>query len=187
MLNTQGKKAANVACGFSRAGGMASRHYFTKNQWELPTQSHYEALRELLNSTGGDYLKRDYDDFKRKYENLRRPFTVTAKDQWGDVWEFDPAKTFKGKHPCEKPLPLLIHILKASTKPNAIIFDPFAGSGSTGVACIKTGRQFIGCEINPDYVAMAEQRIANETRQQLLFADEGEGVAESKAERYRNG
>ena len=40
------------------------------------------------------------------------------------------------------------------------ILDPFMGSGTTGVACVKTGRNFIGIEIDPDYYAIAEKRIA---------------------------
>lgn len=41
-----------------------------------------------------------------------------------------------------------------------MVFDPFMGSGTTGVACVKTGRNFIGCEINADYFAIAQKRIA---------------------------
>lgn len=46
------------------------------------------------------------------------------------------------------------------------IFDPFMGSGTTGVACVQTGRNFIGCEIDPGYFAIAEKRIA-QAQQQL--------------------
>jgi len=154
MLNTAGKIAANVACGFSASsGGMASRHYFSRSQWCLPTPEHYEALRGLLNSTGGEYLtreyealRREYEALRREYEALRRPFSVTADVPYTDVWTFEPVRPYKGKHPCEKPADMLRHMITVSTKPGAVVLDSFAGNGSTGEQCAATGRRFIGIE-----------------------------------------
>ncbi|MGA1354708.1 MAG: site-specific DNA-methyltransferase, partial [Candidatus Limnocylindrus sp.] len=123
MLTQEGKTAANLACGFSAsAGGMASRHYFSRSQWSLPTREHYQALRVLLNSTGGDYLRREYDDLRREYDDLRReyddlrrPFTVTADVPYTDTWTFATVGTYKGKHPCEKPIEMMRHIVAASS------------------------------------------------------------------------
>ena len=56
----------------------------------------------------------------------------------------------------------------ASTKPGDTILDPFMGSGTTGVACMQTGRKFIGIEIDPTYFAIAEKRI-KEAQMQLRF------------------
>jgi len=50
----------------------------------------------------------------------------------------------------------------------ATVLDPYMGSGTTGVACIKTGRNFIGIEIDPDYYAIAEKRIAEAQMQPTL-------------------
>lgn len=148
MNNTQGKIAANVACGFSAtSGGMASRHYFSQSQWGLPTEEHYAAMRRLLNKNQNEYLRREYEDLRREYEYLRRPFSVTPDVQYGDVWQFAPVMHYKGKHPCEKPQALLRHILSASTKPGAIVFDPFMGGGSMGEACMSMSRKFIGAEL----------------------------------------
>jgi site-specific DNA-methyltransferase (adenine-specific) len=147
MLNQAGKIAANVACGFSPSpGGMASRHYFSQNQWQMPTEEHYLAMRELLNGNGGQYLRRDYEDLRRDYEDLRRPFSVTRFDPFTDVWTFRTVQARPGKHPCEKPQALLRHIISSSTKPGAVVLDSFAGSGSTGQACLALGREFIGIE-----------------------------------------
>ena len=52
----------------------------------------------------------------------------------------------------------------------AVIIDPFMGSGTTGVACMKAGRKFIGIEIEPRYFDIACERIENAQRQQRLFA-----------------
>ena len=54
------------------------------------------------------------------------------------------------------------------TAPSATVFDPFMGSGTTGVACVQTGRNFIGCEIDAGYFAIAEKRIKDAQQQPLL-------------------
>ena len=170
----------NEAMGFAPRG-MAETRYFGRSQWQLPTEPHYTKMRELL---GTEYLRREYEDLRREYEDLRReyedlrreyedlrrPFSVTARDQYSDVWEFDPVQGYPGKHPCEKPLPLLCHIINASTKPGAVVFDPFAGSGSMGEACHMLGRELIGVELCPDNYAKAARRIAAVKAQERLFA-----------------
>ena len=70
------------------------------------------------------------------------------------------------KHPTEKPVALFSWILNRFTKEGDTILDPFMGSGTTGVACVQTGRNFIGIEINKDYYDIAEKRIT-EAQQQL--------------------
>ena len=72
----------------------------------------------------------------------------------------------KNGHPCPKPTKLMVHILERYTAPGSTILDPFMGSGTTGVACMQTGRNFIGIEIDPGYFAIAEKRI-NDARMQL--------------------
>ena len=52
---------------------------------------------------------------------------------------------------------------------NALILDPFMGSGTTGVACVKTGRKFIGIEIDPTYFEIAVKRISDALKQPRLF------------------
>lgn len=62
------------------------------------------------------------------------------------------------QHPHEKPTSLIIQIIKKLPK-ECTILDPFMGSGTTGVACVQTGRDFIGVEINSEYFEIAETRI----------------------------
>lgn len=69
-------------------------------------------------------------------------------------------------HPTQKPLSLMIWVLENYTKVGDLVFDPFLGSGTTAVACIKTGRRFVGCEKDANYFAIAEKRIA-EAQMQL--------------------
>lgn len=70
---------------------------------------------------------------------------------------------------CMDALPLLCHILNASTKPGAVVFDPFAGSGSLGEACHALGRKFIGIEKCPDNYAKAASRISAVHSQECIF------------------
>lgn len=77
-------------------------------------------------------------------------------------------------HPTEKPIGMLRDMIKAV--PGQVVFDPFMGSGSTGIAALQNGRRFLGCEINPGHYSIARQRIAqarlvappNATQQELF-------------------
>lgn len=71
-------------------------------------------------------------------------------------------------HPCQKPLPLMQWCVARTT---GTILDPFMGSGTTGVACAKMGRKFIGIEIDPAYFAIAVRRIRDTYAQGDLFRE----------------
>ena len=71
-------------------------------------------------------------------------------------------------HPAIYPTKLCRCHIVSWTIENDLVFDPFMGSGSTGVACMQLGRKFIGCEIDPGYFAIAEKRIKQAQMQMLL-------------------
>jgi site-specific DNA-methyltransferase (adenine-specific) len=71
-------------------------------------------------------------------------------------------------HPTQKPVSLMKVINLDLTREGDTILDPFMGSGTTGVACVQTGRNFIGIEIDPTYFAIAEKRIAEAQMQPRL-------------------
>jgi DNA modification methylase len=75
-------------------------------------------------------------------------------------------------HPTQKPVALQEWVLGLTWTPQGTILDPFMGAGSTGVAALSTGREFIGIEIEPKYFDIACQRIENAQRQQPLFDSE---------------
>lgn len=66
-------------------------------------------------------------------------------------------------HPTQKPWELIAKAIEDSTEPGAVVLDTFMGSGTTAVACMKTGRNFIGFELDEKYHAIAMERIAAET------------------------
>jgi site-specific DNA-methyltransferase (adenine-specific) len=74
-------------------------------------------------------------------------------------------------HPTQKPVALMEYLICTYTNPGETVLDNCMGSGTTGVACINTGRDFIGIERDPGYFAIAERRIA-EAQPTLLMAAE---------------
>lgn len=109
-----------------------SKHYFN-----------YEAMKD------GNFPK---DIIKKPHKQMRTVWSIPAT----------PAEEKKlGRHPTQKPLALLERIILASTKPNDTILDPFMGSGTTGVASIKLGRNFVGIDSDPNYCQLAQKRIEN--------------------------
>jgi DNA modification methylase len=71
-------------------------------------------------------------------------------------------------HPNEKPVSLMEYLI--DKHPAKIVCDPFMGSGTTGVACVNLGREFVGCEVDRRYFDIACERIDAAHRQQRLFA-----------------
>ena len=65
----------------------------------------------------------------------------------------------KNNHPTVKPVELMKWLVKLVSKQGQTVFDPFTGSGSTGMACVLLDRQFIGTELDPDYCDIAKQKI----------------------------
>lgn len=72
-----------------------------------------------------------------------------------------------GLHPTQKPVALMEYLIKTYTNPNEIVLDNCIGSGTTAIAAIRTGRQFIGIEKDPEYHRLACKRVEKE--QQNLF------------------
>lgn len=76
-----------------------------------------------------------------------------------------------GRHPTEKPRRLMADIVADYTKPDQIILDPFMGSGTTGIAAVQLGRNFIGIEQDPAFFDIACERIDKAQRQLSLFGE----------------
>ncbi len=90
------------------------------------------------------------EGFKRVYAE-KNPTTIIAFD-----------KIRKGSlHPTQKPVPLLEYLIKTYTNEGEFVLDNVMGSGSTGVACINTGRKFIGIEKDEKYFQIARERISD--------------------------
>ena len=85
--------------------------------------------------------------------------------QMKSVWEFPCAYLKKkklGKHPTQKHIVLVARCLRASTDPGDVVLDPFAGSGTTGIAAFRLPRRFIGFELVKDCALLAVRRLEDE-------------------------
>ncbi|OAE39704.1 DNA-methyltransferase [Brucella intermedia] len=84
-----------------------------------------------------------------------------------------------GRHPTEKPIPLMTELLADFTSQGQTILDPFMGSGTTGVACARLGRRFIGIELDPKYFDVACERIEKAYAQGDMFVEAPRKVPKS--------
>ena len=92
------------------------------------------------------------------------------KYKWHGMLQGNMAHKEKRVHPTQKPLPVMEWIIRNFTQEGETILDPFMGSGTTGVACAKLGREFMGIELHEPYYEIAKKRISEWQGQQRLEA-----------------
>ena len=168
-------------------GNFMASHYFTrKTQFAFPKREDYLKLQ----STG--FFQQEYDEAKQEYDEAKK---VTynpqmssgvaykghyapgaevhgksqhyVKDNTGTRYPTSILKfnREKGLHPTQKPVPLLEYLIKTYTNEGETVLDNCMGSGSTGVACVNTNRDFIGIELDEHYFEIAKQRIDEAIKQ----------------------
>ncbi len=149
---------------------------FNKDQVRVPHMEHYEVW--------GDRYKQSTVDRVAAEIKLGCPYGIGAKSGYRthplgraceNVWLFQvphgavAEERRDGGHLTQKPVALVERAILASTRPGETVLDPFMGSGTTGVACVNTGRSFIGIELDPGYFAIAQRRIADAQAQLALL------------------
>ncbi len=149
----------NAKAKFARSH--AHLFYFTKNPLDFVFNA--DAVRVMSDR------QKEYND-KRANPLGRVPF---------DVWHEFPRVcgtfgTREGWHPCQMPEMLLARIIRACTNRGDLVYDPFAGSGTTLVAAKKHGRRFAGSELSRDYVQGIEQRL-DQVREAGAASEEQDG------------
>lgn len=115
-----------------------------------------------------------------KNENTRHTFnyelmkSFNSGKQMKSIWRMtspkNDEKTF-GKHPTQKPVALLERVILSSSNERDTIFDPFAGSSTTGVVAIRTNRKFVGCELEDEFIRLSQRRLIDaleDTKTDLL-------------------
>jgi DNA modification methylase len=171
-----GKRADKGTNGF---GAAKNRRY--NSQWDghRPSKAYFDEMRRVSKNIivfGGNYFadmlppsnhwifwdkkagiqfKNPFADGEFIYTSFNKPARRIVFKQQGFITDSKD----KRYHPTQKPTELLEQLICDYTEPNAVIMDCFMGSGSTGVACVNTGRNFIGIELDPDYFAIAKGRI----------------------------
>jgi DNA modification methylase len=96
------------------------------------------------------------------------------------VWTVN-TKPYKGSHFAVYPEELIIPCILAGSREGDVVFDPFMGSGTTAAVSLKLGRNYLGCELNPDYVTLQEKRI-KEAKESLGF--DGPVTTSEKAQHW---
>ena len=146
---------------------------YSSTQWDLPTPETYNELNEsyAIASWSGfreyEDLRREYEDLRREYEDIRRPFDNF--NHFGDVIHIPNMEAHKHNHPTVKPEKLTRALILTCSRPNDLVFVPFAGSGTECAMAAKEGRQFIGFDINATYVDMANKRAQTHLSTPTLF------------------
>lgn len=127
------------------------------SNWEagrnIPSKEQYYQIISALS----DKLDKEFPQF----EDIIRPFNVDGGMEFTDVWTFQNVRPYKGKHPAEKPLDLLMHAIRTTTYENDIVLDCFSGSGSTAVAALATNRKCVCMEIEENWAKYSVEKIKN--------------------------
>lgn len=144
---------------FAEMGHQGACHFmrYDSMQFGLCTEKTYRELCALYGIHGQEWFK-PYAELKEIDRRFSRRFNF-PEDQ-----KFKPnvlryKKDYDGFHPTQKPVALLADLIKTYTNEGETVLDFTMGSGSTGVACVNTGRKFIGIEMDQGYFDIATKRI----------------------------
>jgi len=156
----------------SNGGGMASNILTSyKDGWTFPTREKYESLQKIgLCLNPYDLIKQEYEELRKEYEELRRPFVNYFKLQ--EVINYGNEATKIGskyEHDTCKPETLTRALILTCSRPNDLVFVPFAGSGTEVAMAIKEGRNAIGFDVEKKYVEMGNKRVDLIKNQPSLF------------------
>jgi len=124
-------------------------HWVTKSQWGLITEDYYKIIQTAAKDHGA--FKEKHDEFKKKFYKTR-PYFDSTHDTMTDVWQYERVKgSDRCGHATPKPVEMICRIINSSSEKGKVVVEPFLGSGSTLIACEKTGRKCYGMEIDPHY------------------------------------
>ena len=139
------------------------RHYFRDSQFEIPTRAVWEGVYMPLG------FDKSYEDLRESYEDLR--YYHRCDEKHSNMWTRPvlQASQKESGHPCEKPVDILQRIIRVSCRPGGTVLDIFMGGGSTGVAAVQEGRDFIGIERDAKWFDIAKKRIEGTNDQMSMF------------------
>lgn len=141
----------------------AYKHSLENIHWAFPVREQYEAAATFMP------LRRQYDELRQQYEELRRAHSP-SRSNFTDLWSYAsiPGSNKKRLHNCQKPIQMITDMVTTSSRQGDIVLDPFAGSGTTGVAAMRTGRRAILIEKDESYCEISAKRLESEIEQPRL-------------------
>lgn len=128
--------------------------FYAKNAKQL---KFYEIRYPHKRDRKSPFLSKDYGGKK----NMLHPFGPLVSDVWTDIHRMKHNK-YRDEHPCQLPLHLLERIILMTTDENDVVLDPFNGTGTTALAAKRLGRNYIGFELDPQYVEITENKLLQE-------------------------
>ena len=145
--------------------GSSASHYFTDGiQFRVPTESKFNLIKDYIDIgySYGELKTMDFEykryETKKHYDDYPSVFNLWEGNKYkSNILKY--RKDYDGHHPTQKPVALLEDLIKTFSNEGDTVLDFTMGSGSTGVACVNTSRDFIGIEMNEDYFDIAKQRI----------------------------
>jgi len=172
IIRAKGKlilRDVNKALGTATNGGGVASACLSLDKAEpsMFTKEMYQKLQVWLNdSKEYEYLRKEYEELRKEYEELRRPF-----ENFNKCTEILKVRFISSEynHDTVKPEKLARILIRTCSKPNDLVLIPFAGSGTECAMSIKEDRQFIGFDINADYVDMSNRRVKEIKAQLKLF------------------
>jgi DNA modification methylase len=102
------------------------------------------------------------------YGEQERPEIVNEGERYPTTIVEVSNPRIKGGHPTQKPVDLMKYFIETYTKEGDTVLDNCMGSGSTGIACVKTGRKFIGIELNKEYYDAAKKRLEQAEQKRII-------------------
>lgn len=138
----------------SNGGGLWSLYTGENILAQVPTKEQWEKLEKILG-------------FRKPYSEVN--FIFNAQMGFTDVWEDIDFYKEKRYHPTQKPLKLIERIIKASSNEGMTVLDPFIGAGSTALICINHKRNYIGIDIDEEYIKVSKERIKELKNTPTLF------------------
>ncbi len=134
----------------------SKRYYFDYAAIAQPAKTSSRA--GTVQAVGSHRYERMPASDPQQRTNTDRSFTYAQTARKRDVW-FVPTKPYKGAHFATFPETLVVDCIKAGCPEGGIVLDPFMGSGTTAVVARSCGCHFTGCDINIDYVEIANKRL----------------------------
>lgn len=162
IMSEYDKSGLTCKKGIELCGSSASHYYTAGKQFLLPSEKNYRILQDFT----GDFNK-PYDELQKEHKeymiNRRkkypRKFNLNGAKSKGDIFKY--SKEAVRYHPTQKPVALLADLITTFSNEGDTVLDFTMGSGSTGVACVQTGRKFVGIELDATHYKTAVERVEN--------------------------
>lgn len=147
--------------GFSAVGSLRSRYapvFEYMFVWSKGKPKSFNPIKDRKNKNGGKNASGTIRQPDGSTKPMSKKMVINEYGQRFNIWDISPQRQ-KGGHPAPFPYTLAEDHIKSWSNIGDLVFDPFLGSGTTGIAAKNLGRDFMGVELDEDYFRIAKERI----------------------------